>query len=279
MRVTSLICGGSLSLLTCFSLAQQPPGQTPGTRPVTPGQRTAPGTTAAQPTPGMQAGSPVRLSQIIGSTVQSAQGQSLGQVQDVIVDPTTGRIDFAVLSLSGTPGTTTAPGATTTPGATTGNLVPVPWPLFGRSFGMAGTRGTTDFGAARALTLNIDPTRLQTAPAFDQNNWNTLHQGDFGQRSYSFFGLDWNRRAMTGTGTPGAGVSTGAGTSGTRVPGTATPGTSTPGTTTPGTRTPGAGTTTPGPGAGATPPGTGAGTTTPGTGATGTPPGGTTAPK
>jgi sporulation protein YlmC with PRC-barrel domain len=256
--VKGVVCGSTLAILTSLAVAQQqlPPGQNP----VNPRG----GTAAQRPVPGamqqMQGGHPLRLSQIIGSTVQSPQAQQLGQIQDVIVDPATGRIEFAILSVSGSGTTQPQPGVTTTtPGSATGRLVPVPWPLFGPSFAAAGAgvgigtaRGTTDQGA-RTLMLNLDSARLQNAPTVDPNSWMEIQRADFGQRAYSHFGLDWNRRGMGGAGAPGAGVSTGAGTSGARpAPGTTTPpGTGTPGTGTPGTTPPGG--TTPPPGGTPTP--------------------------
>src|SRR5687767_12905396 len=46
-----------------------------------------------------RAGEPVRLSKLMNSNLKSQSGESLGQVQDLIVDPSNGQIQFAVLSV------------------------------------------------------------------------------------------------------------------------------------------------------------------------------------
>jgi hypothetical protein len=58
------------------------------------------------------------------------------------------------------------------------------------------------------LVLNIDESRLHSAPSFDASNWNELNQGTLDQRVYSFYGVDRN----AGTGTSGSTLS-GQGTS------------------------------------------------------------------
>src|ERR1041385_6480911 len=53
-------------------------------------------------------GKPVRLSKLMNQSVKNQQGESLGQVQDIIVDPDSGQLQFIVLSLS--PSAAGAPG-------------------------------------------------------------------------------------------------------------------------------------------------------------------------
>lgn len=263
-----------MSLFVLAATAQQPGQSAPGGRntrlnqyPATPGQSSAtrPNATSTTGANAMNGEGVLRLSQILGSNVTSAQGKTLGQVRDVVVDPSNGRIDFAVLSLTGM----TTPGASSITGTTTGRLVPVPWTLLrpgAMPGGVPGVRGGADMAGPHSFVLNVDETRLQTAPTIDANNWNQLQQNEFAQRAYSFFGVDWNRRGMTGAGTPGTGINTGTGTS--RIPSTTTPGLGTPGSTTPnsGSGT-GAGSTTPNPNPNPNPGGL---TPTPGTGGGGT---------
>src|SRR5436190_14235897 len=102
----------------------------------------------------------VRLTELIQTSVKGRQGDNVGRIQDVIVDPTTGQAQFVVLSTAGTATGT----ATTPPGAATGGqFVAVPWSLVSAS-----TPGQ--------VTLNADPTKLQNAPTFSQGTWPTMDQ-------------------------------------------------------------------------------------------------------
>src|SRR6185436_14995642 len=54
-------------------------------------------------------GQPVRLSKLMTTSLKGQSGDSLGLVQDVLIDPTSGQAQFVVISLSsssaGAPGT------------------------------------------------------------------------------------------------------------------------------------------------------------------------------
>src|SRR5436190_12642959 len=60
----------------------------------------------------------VRATKIIGAQVKSSQGQTLGTINDVVFNPASGRMDFAVISLSPTSGTESTTSTTTTPSST-----------------------------------------------------------------------------------------------------------------------------------------------------------------
>lgn len=224
-RITGML--GLIALAAGATAATQDPvSQTPSSRAHTYDQR--PTATSAT----MQNGQCIRASQVIGSSVRSSDGKTIGQVHDIVVDPRSGRIDFAVLSLSSTTAgfsdssrakTSTTP--TTTPQSSTsynasaaGKLVPVPWQLFSQN--LMGTSSATSssalgrgtLGGAMPLTLHIDEAKIRNAPSFDANDWSALQGSGFGQRSYAYFGLDWNNR-MGAEGTAGSGVSSGVGTS------------------------------------------------------------------
>lgn len=213
-----------------------------------------------------RAGQPVRLSQLMHTSLKSQSGESLGQVQDIVIDPTSGQIQFAVLSLNssgtGAPGTSTSTttgtstGTSTTPGASTttstttgGQLVALPWRLI------------TSSGQGQ-FTASVDRSTLQSAPTFSSSSWPTM-DSTWMQGVYSHFGVSPSSTGAPGT-SSGTGTSTGTGT-GTGLGNPSTPGVpSTPGTpdinpprsTTPST-TPGTGTGTGGTGTGS---GTGTGT-------------------
>jgi len=122
----------------------------------------------------------MRASQLSRQQVKSTSGETLGQINDLVVDPATGRIEFAVLSLN------TA--------EQRGKLTAVPWTLIRPS------------GQGQELTANIDKEKLSTAQTFDRSQWPHMSQENFGQQIYSHYGLQWQDRSSAGA---GGGVSIG----------------------------------------------------------------------
>lgn len=170
----------------------------------------------------MQSDNAVRLSELMRANVQSQEGKTLGNIRDITVDPQSGRIEFAILSLSSAgaaTGTSTTGTPSVTAGATSGKLIPVPWQLFSqsRSSLQQGTSTTPGAGSmgSQNLVLSVDESKLQTAPSFDAGNWNQLQTGALSQRVYSHFGVD----ESSAIGTPGSSIR-GQGTSGSTYPST-----------------------------------------------------------
>ena len=175
----------------------------------------------------------VRTSKLMGAEVKDSQGQSLGTINDVIVNPTSGRIDFAVISLRATPGTganTSATSSTSTSTtsqsstiASAGKLVPVPWMLLRSSANAYETSGTTSSTTSTttststetqpSFTFSGDASKLQSAPSFDQSNWPDITQFSWRQSIYSHFGM--TPGAATGGATSPGGTESSTGTSGT----------------------------------------------------------------
>lgn len=232
-KITMAICGGMIAVLPSFSNAQEQPN-----RPKTiPGASTAIDAAgnakahAERAFHGAQATGAIKSSQIVGSSVQGNDGKGVGQIRDLVIDPQTGRVEFALISVSATsstPSTTSTPGATTSvqlPGATAmGKTVPIPWQLLRAGTqssagahstagtvttpGIAGQRPTAGMMGQTTFVFQGDTSKLQNAPTLDANDLNQLRQDTFGQRIYTHWGLDWNRRSV---GAPGSDIRTGAG--------------------------------------------------------------------
>lgn len=151
--------------------------------------------------------------------MQDSSGAQIGQIQDLIVNPSSGRIDFAVITLSGQGGASSPSGSsygnsqnqkfgnqatagtgssTATSSATeestasvntssSGKMVPVPWSLLKPASGSeqyaSGSR------APQSFTLNVDQSRLNGAPALDRGNSTELGQSGWRQRIYSYYGV------------------------------------------------------------------------------------------
>ena len=238
---------------------------------------TSPSTYNSAANSSLQTGQPVRLSKLMNTTLKGQSGDSLGQVQDIVVNPTSGQIQFVVLSLNGNaagaPGSSgsstsgigtrstdpsvssprSAPSTIGSYGTVGGKLVAVPWRLMSR-------------GSGDQYTATVDRTRLDSAPTFNSSSWPTMDSA-WMQRVYSHFGVD---AAGASTGSPGSSSGTGTGTgTGTGLGNPSTPGLpATPGT--PDINAPNSGTspsTTP-------PSGTGTGTGSSGTGTSGSGAGG-----
>jgi len=231
-KLTGLICGGLISLVGSNLIGQQssPTGSLPdksnggasstGSALQTPSSGALDSSSTSTGAYRRNEGGSVRLGHLMNAAVQSRDGKSLGYIRDFTVDPQSGHIQFAILSstadlnasqtgisstTSPTTSSTTSPTTSATTGAATGKLIPVPWQLFSESWSQhqhetAGVAGTT---ATPTLVLNIDESKLQGAPSFDASSWNELHQRQFDQRVYSYFGV--NR--MSGAGTSGSSIS------------------------------------------------------------------------
>ena len=119
LKLTSLICGGILSLTGASVLAQtsssspssstSQSGSSLGQSGSSLGSSSSSqnssslgsrSSTLGSSASAMHSGNNVRLSQILNSSVQSQDGKTLGHVRDLTVEPQSGRIEFAILSLS-----------------------------------------------------------------------------------------------------------------------------------------------------------------------------------
>lgn len=115
-----------------------------------------------------------RVSQLTHQSLKNTSGESLGQINDLIVDPTTGRLEFAVIALQG--------------GEQTGKLTAIPWTL---------VRASGE-GQMQNLTANIEKSKLSTAQTFERSQWPNMSQENWGQQIYSHYGLQWQDRASAG---------------------------------------------------------------------------------
>src|SRR5436190_14862448 len=79
----------------------------------------------------------IRASQLKSSSIKSSSGEDLGKIEDVIINPGSGRVDFAVISLSSsgssgtqssssstTPSSSTSPSSSSTSPSSTSSTTP-----------------------------------------------------------------------------------------------------------------------------------------------------------
>lgn len=88
----------------------------------------------------------ISASTLIGDDVVNPQGESLGDLKDIMLDTSSGKITYAVLSFGGILGMGD-------------KLFAVPWSALRID------------GENKNLVLNVAKDRLKDAPGFDKDNW------------------------------------------------------------------------------------------------------------
>lgn len=104
---------------------------------------------------------PERLSQLMSATVKDQEGNAVGQISDFVVQPNSGRIQFAIISLSDQ----------------NGKLTAVPFTLI-----RSGSEANT-------CTLNCSKDKLAGSQTFDSSSWPDFTQPSTSQQIYSYFGV------------------------------------------------------------------------------------------
>lgn len=100
-----------------------------------------------------------------GTNVVNAQGEDLGHVEDMMIDLSTGRILYTVLSFGGILGI--------------GNkLFAVPFEAF-----------TIDQDNENFI-LDVNKERLENAPGFDKDNWPAANDVDFHTEVYDYYSIN-----------------------------------------------------------------------------------------
>ena len=188
---TAVICIASALATTAFAQQTQPGQQPAGTQ-----RESSLSTYSATGRGGAQ----LRASKAIGAEVKSQTGEDIGKIEDLLFNPQTGRIDFAVLNHEN-------------------KLIPVPTKLLTCSSG----DHTTATGMERvSITAQIDKEKLQSAPTIsDRSRWSELQQGTFSQRIYAHYGV---QAPTEGVGAPGSDTETLPGRDRSSPPGTRPPG-------------------------------------------------------
>jgi sporulation protein YlmC with PRC-barrel domain len=99
-----------------------------------------------------------------GETVVNAQGEALGEIEEIMLDVRSGRIAYAVLSAGGFLGIGE-------------KFFAVPW----RAFTM-----DTDL---KAFILDVDKERLLNAPGFDKDHWPAMADHTWAGQVHSYYGV------------------------------------------------------------------------------------------
>jgi len=106
--------------------------------------------------------STMRVSKFLGANVRDMAGQSVGTLKDIVMQPSSGQAEFAIISLNDRRDQLTA----------------VPWKLI---------QPTTD---PATVTLNVDRSKLLSATTFDSDHWPTFDT-TYDQRIYTYYGVQY----------------------------------------------------------------------------------------
>lgn len=110
---------------------------------------------------------------VLGRPVRDGMGEALGDIEELVVEPVSGRVAFAVVALANR--------------GESRDYLPVPW----SALASESTGG--------AFVLPLPPQRLREAPGFSADEWPDLADRRFGLRVYTFYGLQpyWERPAAS----------------------------------------------------------------------------------
>ncbi|GJL58297.1 MAG: hypothetical protein NPIRA03_11540 [Nitrospirales bacterium] len=104
-------------------------------------------------------------SSIVGTTVQNMGREDLGEIKDLMIDLSGGRIAYAVLSFGGFLGMGD-------------KLFAIPWEAF------------QVVQEEEVLLLNVAKEKLQQAPGFAKDNWPDMTDVTWGESIHAYYGYD-----------------------------------------------------------------------------------------
>ena len=106
--------------------------------------------------------SPVKASSMIGTDVINPKGDDLGDIKEVVIDPSTGKVAYAVVSFGGFLGLGE-------------KLFAIPYSAF-------------EYDADQnKYVLNVNKERLEDAPGFDADNWPSMAEEKWNRDVYKYY--------------------------------------------------------------------------------------------
>jgi len=106
--------------------------------------------------------SPVKASSMIGTDVCNPKGENLGEIKEVVIDPATGRVAYAVVSFGGFLGMGT-------------KLFAIPFSAFEYDV------------EENQYMLDISKKRLEAAPGFDADHWPSMSEEKWNRDVYKYY--------------------------------------------------------------------------------------------
>jgi len=106
--------------------------------------------------------SPVKASSIIGTDVINPTGESLGDIKEVVIDPSSGKVAYAVVSFGGFLGLGE-------------KLFAIPFSSFKYN------------AAENQYVLDVSKKRLEAAPGFNPDKWPSMAEEKWHRDVYSYY--------------------------------------------------------------------------------------------
>jgi sporulation protein YlmC with PRC-barrel domain len=106
--------------------------------------------------------SPVKASDVIGTSVVDPKDESLGEIKELVIDPSTGRVSYAVVSFGG--------------------FLSMGEKLFAIPFSTFKHNVTTN-----KYVLNVSKEHLKEAPGFDSSHWPTMSDEKWNRDIHEYY--------------------------------------------------------------------------------------------
>ncbi|PUE07065.1 hypothetical protein B9Z51_14340 [Limnohabitans sp. T6-5] len=106
--------------------------------------------------------SPIKASNVIGKDVVNPAGKNLGDIKEIMLDPVSGKVAYAVLSFGG--------------------FLGLGEKLFAVPFSALTYNHEQD-----DYRLDVNEERLTSAPGFDSSNWPTMASEEWNRDIYKFY--------------------------------------------------------------------------------------------
>lgn len=110
----------------------------------------------------MFSSSPVKASSVIGTNVVNPEGESLGDIKEIVIDPRIGRVAYVVVSFGG--------------------FLRMGEKLFAIPFSAFEYNVTKN-----EYVLNVPKERLTEAPGFDPDRWPAMSEEKWNREVYKFY--------------------------------------------------------------------------------------------
>lgn len=105
---------------------------------------------------------PVKASSIISAKVINPKGESLGDIKEIVIDPRSGKVAYAVIAFGG--------------------FLSVGEKLFAIPF------SALDYSVQNnEYVLNVSKERLESAPGFDPKHWPTMDDEIWNRNVYKYY--------------------------------------------------------------------------------------------
>jgi len=124
-------------------------------------------------------GSNIRFSQLIGANLQNDAGDSVGEINDLVLDSRTGRVRYAAV--------------------TYGGFLGLGDKLFAVPFEAIKTKADRQDAGEYVLVLNVTQAQLEGAQGFDQDNWPNMADKNFAMELDRRYGVDRMRDRKRGS--------------------------------------------------------------------------------